>query len=255
METLSFKNSKGQKLVGILEDPDPKSKKVVIIVHGHSSHKNRSSAKQISEELINRKINSFRIDLDGCGESEGKFEEQNITTAVDDISSAIELMKKKGYKDIQLFGSSAGGLAAMATALKHPEITRLGLKAPVSDYGKQKREKLGMESISKWKTKGYISILNGQGQKLRLNYSFYEDIQKYNMHEKGIDIKCPVLIIHGDADDCVKLEQSEDVVRIIPNAKLIALKGADHGLSIKGDRSKANKLFGDWFSRKDTIFK
>ncbi len=114
-EKIFFENSHGLKICGILEEPNNKRDKIVIVVHGYSSNKNRSSAREIAEELIKRNVNSFRIDLYGCGESEGEFENQTITSSVDDISSAIKLMKKRGYKKIDLFGSSAGGLSGFSS--------------------------------------------------------------------------------------------------------------------------------------------
>lgn len=248
-EKIFFKNSKEQKICGILEEPNENKEEVVVIVHGYSTDKNRSSAKQMAEELTQRKINSFRIDLDGCGESEGEFENQTITSAADDISSAIELMKNKGYKKIDLFGSSAGGLSAMAAALKHPEINKIALKSPVSDYPAQKLRKHGQKYIDDWKEKGSTIYTSGDGRQLKVNYTFFEDAKKHVMYDKVKDIKCPALIIHGTKDDTVNIEDSRKLVKGFPNAKLIELKGADHALAINGDRTQSNKLFGDWFEK------
>lgn len=248
-EKIFFENSQGLKICGILEEPNNNKEEIVIIVHGYSSNKNGYSAKQIAEELIKRNMNSFRIDLDGCGESEGEFENQTITSTVDDISSAIELMKKRGYKKIDLFGSSAGGSSVMATALKHPEINRIGLKAPVSDYPSQRLRKYGQKYLDEWKEKGYAFYESGNGRKLKVNYSFFEDSKKYVMYDKAKDIKCPVLIIHGTEDKTVLVEESRKIVKEFPNGKLIELEGADHRLAINEDRTLSNKLFGDWFEK------
>lgn len=246
---LFFKNSRRLKICGVLEEPNKIKNEIVIIVHGYSSNKDRSSAKQIAEVLTKRGMNSFRIDLDGCGESEGLFENQTISSTVDDISSAIGLMKKRGYTKIDLFGSSAGGLSVMATALKHPEINRIGLKAPVSDYPSQRLRKYGQKYVDDWKKRGYNFYENREGQKLKVNYSFFEDSKRYVMYDKVKKIKCPILIIHGTADESVAIEDSRKVVKKFPNAKLIELKGADHALAINGDRTVSNKLFGDWFEK------
>ena len=245
-DKLFFKNSKGQKICGILLEANLNKEKVVILVHGYSSNKNSNSSKQISEELEKRKISSFRIDLDGCGESEGDFAEQTISSAADDISHAIKLMKNKGYKEISLFGSSMGGIAVMVTALNYPEIRRIGLKAPVSDYPSLKLSRDGKEGIDKWKQDGFNYFKSREGN-LRVNYSFFEDSKKHVMYEQVKKIKSPVLIIHGNVDKSVPVEYSEKVVTRFQNGKLIVLKDADHGLAINEDRSLANKLFADWF--------
>ena len=217
------------------------------MVHGHASNKNGKSIFAIAEELTKRKINTLRIDVDGCGESEGKFEDQTISSGADDILSAINFVKEKGYSTINLFGSSCGGLMVMAAALQEPEIKKIGLKAPVSDYPAQWLRKYGQKTIDGWKEKGYRDYKSGKGEILKINYSFIEDCKKYVMVEHAHKIKVPVLIIHGTVDDKVNIEDSRKLVISFPNGKLIELEGADHGLDINGDRTKSLKIFGDWF--------
>jgi uncharacterized protein len=248
-QKIFLKNSKGLKICGILEEPNINKKEIIILVHGHGSHKDGKSIKIIADEFNKRKMNSFRIDINGCGESEGKFEDQTISNSIDDISSAIELMKQKGYLIINLMGSSCGGLMVMATALKHPEINRIGLKAPVSDYPSQWLWKYGQEEISKWKKDGYMNYVNNKGKIFKQKYIFCKDNEKYVMHLKAQNIKCPILIIHGTEDKSVLIEDSRKLIKIFPNGKLIELKGADHEIEINGDRSLGTKLFADWFEK------
>ena len=103
-QKIFFKNSKGQRLCGIIEEPNESKNEIVIFVHGFSSSKDSLNVKDVTDELSMRKINSFRIDLDGCGESEGDFAEQTITSTVDDVLNAIRLMEERGYQKISLYG-------------------------------------------------------------------------------------------------------------------------------------------------------
>ena len=57
MEKVFFKNSKAQKLCGILEEPDAQRKNIVIMVHGYTTHKNRSTYRILSENLKKSNIN------------------------------------------------------------------------------------------------------------------------------------------------------------------------------------------------------
>lgn len=76
MRKIFFKNSKKQKICGILDEPNSESDEIVIIIHGFSSTKD-SGAKYVAEELSKRNINSIRIDLDNRGESEPRFEKND----------------------------------------------------------------------------------------------------------------------------------------------------------------------------------
>jgi uncharacterized protein len=244
---LFFKNSKNQNICGILNKSNKNTKHIVILVHGLASHKNRSSTKSLSLELFKKNISSFRIDLNGCGESEGEFANHTISNAVDDIISAINFMKSKHYEIFDLFGSSAGGLAVMATALKYSNLNKIALKAPVSDYFSKLIQKYSQETLNKWKKLGYIDYQVTPDFKLKLNYSFFEDIKKYTMYDQVNNIKCPVLIIHGIDDNVVEIQQSKKLVKNLSNGELIALPNADHSLEINGDRSNSLKLFVDFF--------
>ena len=48
----------------------------------------------------------------------------------------------------------------------------------------------------------------------------------YDVAEK---ITIPTLIVHGDADTIVPIEQSRKTAKLIPNCKLIEMPGEDHG--------------------------
>ncbi len=240
-----FTNNKNQKLCGILNEPTKKGE-IVIIVHGFGSHKN-TGARDSASHLAKLNINSFRIDLNGCGESEGNFEECTITDYVEDVEAAIKYVKQKGYEKISLIGTSCGGIICMAVALKHPEIQRMFLRAPVSDYPSQREEFYGKEMITEWKEKGYMYKTKSDGTKLKVNYTFYEDSKKYVMYDKVKEIKCPVMIIHGDIDKTVNINDSKKVVQNFPNAELKIIQGAGHKLSVDGDFTQASKFLTDFF--------
>ena len=248
MKKIYFTNSLHQKICGVLEEPNRTLEQIVIMVHGHSSHKNGKSIRLMSEELKKRRINSLRIDLDGCGESEGNFEDQTISSAVDDIISAIKLMKSEGYVRIYLFGSSGGGTAVMATALNYSSINKIGLKAPVADFPSHLLRKFGSEYITEWKEKGYHHFTSDDGRILKWNYTFFEDSKKYNIYNHAQKLRCPILIVHGTSDKSVDIENSRKLVSLLPQGRLIELIGADHGLAVEGDRSYSLKIFGDYFN-------
>jgi uncharacterized protein len=249
---ICFLNKNGLKISGALEEPNPSKEHIVIAIHGHASSKNGRSVTDITKELTKRGINSLRIDLDGCGNSEGKFEDQTITSAIDDIISAINFVKFAGYSKIDLFGSSFGGLAVIATSLFYKEVNRIGLKAPVSDYPNQRLKKCGQKHIDDWKERGYTDYETPKGTKFRINYSLYTDTQKYIMYDLVKSIHCPVLIIHGVEDESVDINDSRKLIENIEGGRLIEIPGGDHSLSINGDNSKSNIIFADWFEKGST---
>ena len=139
----------------------------------------------------------------------------------------------------------------MGAALKYKGINRIGMKAPVSDFPSQKLWKYGDDFFVEWKKRGYYEYENRDGLKFKIPYSFYIDSQKYVMYDKVKNINCPVLIVHGDHDESVSLEQSKKIIKNFQKGTLVILRGADHVLDISGDYTLQYELFGDFFEGKE----
>lgn len=225
-EYIYFKNSKGDKLVGILTKTNHKDW-ILIMAHGFSSNKNTKNFVKLSEMLQEKDISTLRFDFWGHGESEGKFENITISEAVDDILRAIKFVKGLGYRKIGLLGSSFGGISSIIASSKTNELSFLALKSPVSDYWEIERERYTKEELDNWKNKGFREY-EDDGRFMKLNYSFVEDFDNNNAYEAAKNIKISTLIVHGDLDDDVPYSQSQKLVSILPNAKFVTIKGADH---------------------------
>ena len=251
-EKIFFENSKGIKLCGVLSNPtEDKQRPIIILCHGFCTSKKSTTCIRLEEILNESEFSSFRIDLFGHGESEGKFENITISEAVDDILSTINFLKQKCYTKIGLQGSSFGGLASILVASKSNDLFVLTLKCPVSDYYQLLIDKYSSEDIKKWKEDGFTTYETiDKKQKLKLNYSFYEDAMKIDCYEAAKKIKIPTLIVHGDQDESVKVEQSKKTVQTIPNCKLEIIEGADHRYTTPEHFEKMLALISDFIIEK-----
>jgi uncharacterized protein len=222
-----FTNTKGDKLCGILSDPSNRKKPVFILCHGFSSSKESKTYPVLEEKLNSRGIATFRFDFYGHGESEGKFEDITVSEGVDDILQALACMKGKGYKKVGLVGTSYGGLCSIMAAAQSQDVFLLVLKCPVSDFYEVKLERDGKEFIKEAKQQGYFMYQTREGKR-KVNYSFIEDFKHNNAYTAAKKITIPTLIVHGDKDETVPLEQSKKTASIIKDCKLVIVKGAGH---------------------------
>ncbi len=245
-EKLFFKDSKGNKVSAILSEPADDKKTIIILCHGFTSNKNRTTYLRLEENLNKYNIDTLRFDFYGHGESDGKFEDITTSKAADDVLSAIKFVKEKGYEKIGLFGASFGGMASLVAASLSKEIYILALKCPVSDILAKIIADISKSSLEEWKNRGYIYYTNPIGKKFKLNYSFYEDAKNINGKEIAEKIKIPTLIVHGDADITVPVAQSIKTSKLIEDCKLEIIKGADHPFSKKKDFNKMLKLIIDF---------
>lgn len=246
-EKITFQNSKGDKLVGLLINPTGElDKPIMLLVHGLSSNKNTKRYFGLIDILSKQGISSFRIDLYGHGESEGKFEDCTISEACDDILQAIAYLKKLGYKKIGLVGSSYGGIASIRAASKTNDISILILKSPVCNFPDVFLRSKGKDFIDKWKTEGAWEYDKSRG--LTLKYSFYEDSLKNDGYKVAPFIKIPTLIVHGDKDEAVPEEQSIKIAKLIPNCKLHIVAGADHRYTTETHAAEMLKVMSEFIN-------
>lgn len=249
-EDIYYKSRNGLKICATIEEPSPKKESIVVIVHGLTSGRKGVTETQTAEDLKERNINSIRMDLNGCGDSEGDFLEQKISNSVDDVLATFDIVKERGYNSIDLFGFSCGGLVAMAATLEYGNIRRLGLKSPASNLYSWSNA-MGAQFLDDWKNKGYFIHHNKiTGEDFKVGYGYYEESRDYIMKDKVHQISCPTLIIHGTADETIDYKYSIDLVPGFKDGTLILLNGADHGQDIDGDRAQSRQRFADWFEGK-----
>ncbi len=246
METkVTFNNSKKDKLIGVFDlVSEDKSLPIFIIAHGFGSNK-ESSSKRTADKLNSNGYNAFRFDFWAHGESDGSFEDITITEAVDDILKAIDYLKSQGYTRIGLVGNSFGGIASIMAASQTNDLYLLILRSPVSHYVEKKKAN-EPEELAEWKRNGFMIYENAKGVKSRLNYGFMEDAENNDGYKVAPNIKVPTLIIHGDKDESVPVEQSKKISKLIPDCRLEIIKNGDHRYTGPGDFEKAMNFIVDF---------
>src|SRR3989344_1239020 len=163
--------------------------------HGFGSSKDSESTSDLAQKLVTSGLNVYRFDFTGCGESEGTLDECTPNQGLDDLNSAVRNLGKEKFA---LYGSSYGGFISLVYSSQKP-ILALGLKAPVSDY---------VEALS----------LKGNENETR-SRDFASQIADINIYKQAKNITCPVLIVHGSADNDVPISQSEKLLNSLAAQK------------------------------------
>jgi len=249
-EKIHFENSRGTRLYGILSNPTyDKTNPVIILCHGFSTSKDGRTYVRLEEILNEQGISTFRFDFFGHGESEGKFEEITTSEAVDDVLKAIKFIKGLDYKRIGLVGSSFGGMASIFAASQSDDLYILALKSPVSDYKSMSETRRSKQELEDWKDKGYVEVEGPDREMRRLNYSFYEDAENVDAYEAARKIKIPAMIVHGNADETVPIEQSIKAASLIENCHLEIIESCDHTYSQPEHFEKLLDLISEFISK------
>jgi pimeloyl-ACP methyl ester carboxylesterase len=245
-ENISFNNCRGDTLSGVLHHPaGPRPHGAVILCHGMESDKHSEKLIFLGQQLAEKGILALRFDFSYVGESSGKFADITYSGEVDDLRAAFSLMQNHRAGKTAILGSSMGGTVALLFAAEGPSIAALvTIAAPLHPERFPERV-LTATQLQQWRDRGF-TYYNGQ----RLNVSLLADLEKLNVPASAKKIQCPVLILHGDADEVVPVEEAYELDACLAHSKqLLIFKGADHRLSdpVAMQRALAEAL--DWLTR------
>jgi alpha-beta hydrolase superfamily lysophospholipase len=243
-ERVTFRNARGQLLVGILHHPAADPTAAVILCHGMESNKESEKLVTLSRQLSEKGIFALRFDFAGSGESEGKFEEITYSGEVEDLRAAYEVVMKYRPKKIGVLGSSMGGTVALLFAAEEKNVAALvTIAAPVHPERFSKRLSTP-EETEQWRAHGFIEY-HGR----RLNVSLLHDLEVLDVPKAARKISCPVLVIHGDKDDIVPVEEGHELFAELAEPKrLCIIEGSGHRLTEPAHLQKALAESIDWLT-------
>lgn len=245
MERITFKNSRSLSLVGNLYRAD--SNIIVIMAHGFTNDKSSQGRfDKIANALSNLNLDVLTFDFSGCGESDA-----DILTAekqVDDLNSAIALMKAQGYEKIALFGYSLGSLICLKCYQEGVDAMVL-LGALTHSMKYDWNEELTPDQLSELERTGLMSIETEAGF-CRVGHQMLRDFEEINQEALLKKVTCPVLIIHGnneeDQEEIQLLSNSRKGLHLLSDASdLVVIDGAKH--DFKEDVDKVIELSTRWY--------
>lgn len=197
-EDVSFETFDHLKLFGwFIPAPDTENKQVLIILHGYPAEK--ANMLSIAASLY-PDFSLLLLDLRSFGKSEGKYTTFGIKER-NDIRSAIDFLKDKGYEKIGVLGFSLGGAVGILTAKDDSRVNAVLSYASFADL-----ETLGNNLYSN------LFILKKPMIELMLLWSritfgvSVTDISPFNAAQK---LTIPIFIVHSKADEQIPFEHAE----------------------------------------------
>jgi pimeloyl-ACP methyl ester carboxylesterase len=237
MQRVSFRNSRGLRLVGNFFPSD--STAVVIMAHGFTSDKSsRGRFDRIAQSLNEFGYNALAFDFSGCGESDN----DSLTTAkqVDDLTAAIAYVKSRNFSPIALLGHSLGSLICLRAY--SPEVATMILTGALTGAMHYKwDEYYSPEQLRELAEMGFLTIPQNVGhrQEVIVESQMLKDFAEIDQPKLLSRVECPVLIIHGDNDSEERqlLERSRQGLHYLPKeSRLEVIPGANHSFLNHMDR-------------------
>jgi uncharacterized protein len=199
--SLTIQNSSHMNLVGWwIQHAKPKG--TILLYHGYSETK--SILLPEGNALYNMGFNVFFLDFRGSGESDGNVTSLGYREA-DDVASSYQAIKEKNsVEPIILYGRSMGSAAILrAIAVDHIHPQAIILECPYNTMLDTVNNRFASMHLPSFPA-AHLMVFWG-GVQFQTN-PFRETPVKY-----AAQIQTPVLLLHGEKDPRVTLEQANQI--------------------------------------------
>lgn len=247
IDRIEFSGALGNRLAGILEQPEAKPWAHAVYAHCFTCTKDIKAAYHVSRALANQGVAVLRFDFTGLGDSAGDFASSSFSTNIEDLLAAAAHLRQHHQAPQLLVGHSLGGTAALATAARVSEVRAVvtiaspfdpthiqrHLPAPCDDCGPPQEAEIEVA-----------------GRRYRLGRQFLDDLERHDMAASIRRLGRALLVCHSPADKVVHPDQAARIFQTARHPKsFLSLDRADHVLSRREDAAYVGQLIAAWARR------
>lgn len=227
---MTFSNTRGQTLTGTFYPAEGDG--VVVFAHGFGSERtSKGRFVRMAGALCDIGLSCLAFDFAGCGDSN----DDTLTAAkqVEDLRAATAFVKSKGFQRIALYGHSLGSLICLR-AYCADVITMVLSGAATGPMKYDWARYFTREQLRELAETGFLTMHPqvGPRQDVVLEAQMLKDFEQFDQEKLLRNVRCPVLIIHGDADEEERmlLKRSTSGMKYLPpESRLDVIPGAVHG--------------------------
>lgn len=238
-------SAEGLPIRGVLELP-PEPRGLVVVVHGFKGFKDWGFFPWISARLGEFAVASVRFDMSrsGIGERPGEFDRLDLFAGdtygreIDDLRRVLDWTSRVEELDtlpLFLMGHSRGAGVAILTARALGDGPIRGI---VTWSGIARANRWSEETRAQWRRDGVLEIPNQRtGQIMRISAAVLDELEQQGAEldilAAASSLECPLLIVHGRADETVPATEAEDLAGATKNASLVLIDNASHTFGAK----------------------
>ena len=225
-------------------------KPIVIFCHGYKGFKDWGAWNLMAEAFANAGFFFLKFNFSHNGGTVNQpidfpdleaFGNNNYTKELDDLESIIHWISSNSeYKNeidlenISLIGHSRAGGIVTIKSEENNRIKKVISLAGVCDFGKRTATS---GDLKQWKKNGVKYVLNGRTkQQMPHFYQFYEDFKqnenRLNIERAVSGLTIPYLIIHGDNDTSVFIDEAKKLHSWNSKSEFITIENANHVFNI-----------------------
>jgi len=226
-------------------------KPIVIFAHGYKGYKDWGAWHLVAQTFADNGFVFLKFnfshnggtvaqpidfpDLEAFGNNNFVIELDDLQSVIDWVFNSKDLQQEADMSSITLIGHSRGGGIVTIKAQEESRVNTVITWASVSDYGARFPKGVALEA---WQKKGVSYIENSRTKQQMPHYfqfyqNFIQNRDRLNIKRAVKNLKKPHLIIHGQADETVKLQEAKNIHSWNPHSELYIVKNANHTFGSK----------------------
>lgn len=196
--------------------------KRILFLHGFASSDRATKAKYLAGQF--EALPDVAFHAINFNPTAADFEYLTVTGMIDRVRQYV---LDHDLEPLSIMGSSLGGLVAVNYAHRFGDVEKMLLFAPLLHWSPIWESE---EVLARWEREGSLNIphyaLPGRPA---LRFDFQVDGRRY---QEAVPPAAPALIIHGQQDDIVSIDDSRAYAAAHPDrVRLVELPGAGHEMN------------------------
>ncbi|PQJ79997.1 alpha/beta hydrolase family protein [Polaribacter porphyrae] len=225
-------------------------KKVVIFCHGYKGFKDWGAWNLMAKAFANADFFFIKFNFSHNGGTVEQpidfpdleaFGNNNYTKELDDLESVMnwistnsDFKNEANTNKIFLIGHSRAGGIVLLKSNEDIRVKKVITLAGVCDFGKRSST---IGDLEQWKKNGVKYVANGRTKQNMPHFiQFYEDFkqnkERLNIQKATENLEIPHLIIHGDDDTSVFINEAENLKKWNPESEYKIIKNANHVFNV-----------------------
>jgi len=226
-------------------------RRVVLGVHGMGGSMVDDIQKSISEEMDLFYSATVRFDFPGHGQSEWD-DPMVLQPCLDSLLAAAEFARESfpEVEDLCIFATGFGAyitLLCIEELMELPGTIKLVIQSPCL---RMHDNLLTMKRINRETLWAMDRVTLRSKRPVDVTYSFYEELRD-NMVMTSYPL--PILILHGELDQVIPMEDVVNFNRLNERAKLVIIPGTTHRFLEDGAWDMVLDLTRDWFEYEQVL--
>lgn len=186
----------------------------VVVLHGWGG--NAAHMLDLAPAIHEAGLHALFLDARNHGLSEHD-DHVSMLRFAEDLGTAVDYLKTRDdVTDVAVIGHSVGAAAAIYYASYNDDLSAVVAVASFAHPGELMNENLPLPRPVRWAVLRAIETMIGQS---------FDDIAPRTRVEH---VKAPLLLVHGEQDDVVPVEDSYELAKLRPGTELLVVPEGGH---------------------------